>query len=59
MDNDEAIDLVRRFICLEHRHRHNMTADILEEMQEINRQYAIANGGGDLFKYLNLIKKKP
>lgn len=48
-DPKKAQALTNQFIRLEHDYRREKCPVILEQMEGINEEYAIANGGGDLF----------
>jgi len=48
-DSQKALELTREFIRLVRDYRQSQNPDIFDKMKGINKQYAIANGGGDLF----------
>jgi len=48
-DLKKAQELTNQFIRLELNYRQSKNPDIFHEMKNINKQYGIANGGGDLF----------
>ncbi|MBL1278124.1 MAG: hypothetical protein COB30_018770 [Ectothiorhodospiraceae bacterium] len=50
-----ALELVRRFIRLDKKYKNNKNIFVLEEMKKIDKQYTIANGGGNLFVLWQLI----
>ena len=50
-----ALDLVREFIRLDKKYKNNKNIFVLAKMKEIDKQYTIANGGGNLFVLWQLI----
>ncbi len=49
-DSLKAQQLVKRFIWLLREYEKNQEQMVLDELNQINADYSIANGGGDLFK---------